>query len=54
MLIEVSMSLILNPDYVGFFIGTEHIPADPPKEIIEARTFLLKIWFVMFQLTFYW
>jgi hypothetical protein len=53
MLIEVSMSLILNPDYVGFYLGTERIPADPPHDVIEARTFLLKIWFIMFQLTIY-
>ena len=52
-MLELSMSLLLDPDYVGFYIGTIHIAADPAREVEQARSFMVKLWFVMFQITMY-
>ena len=53
MLLELSATLILNLDDLGFYVGTYHLEADPVRDVIEARTFIVKLWFVMFQATVY-
>jgi len=53
MILEFSLSLILNPNDLGFFIGPYHLESDPLNNVVEARTLILKLWFVMFQITLY-
>ena len=53
MLLELSVSLILNNDDLGFYIGSLHLAPDPMREVVESRTYLIKIWFIMFQVTLY-
>lgn len=53
MVLELSASLILNQNDLGFYIGTLHLEEDAARDVVEARCFLIKIWFVMFQVVLY-
>ena len=52
-MLELSVSLILNPEYLGFYAGTVHVAADPARDVESAHAFMIKFWFIMFQITLY-
>ena len=51
MVLELSMSLLLNPNDFGFFIGSIELEANAATP--GAKSYLLKLWVVMFQVTLY-
>jgi len=48
MILEASLSLIFNPEDMGFYIGPLYLAADRPDSL-DARVFLFKLWIVMVQ-----
>ena len=50
MILEVSLSLLLNSEDMGFYIGPYVLDADN-ADGMNSRTLIFKLWFVMAQLT---
>ena len=49
MILELAVSVLLNPEDMGFYIGPYYIEADNMNSM-NAHTFIVKLWFVMLQL----
>ena len=50
MILEVSLSLLLNSEDMGFYIGPYVLDADN-EDGMNAYTFIVKLWFVLAQAT---
>lgn len=51
MILEASVSLILSPDDLGFFIGKVDVPAVPDG--LPAKAIVIKAWFLLIQFVVY-
>lgn len=49
MILELAVSVLLNSEDMGFYIGPYYIEADN-LNTMNAHTFIVKLWFVMLQL----
>jgi len=50
MILEVSASVLLNSEDMGFYIGP-HIIISDYEDGMDARTLIFKLWMVMVQFT---
>lgn len=50
MILEVSLSLLLDPEDMGFYIGPYNLDATD-KGGMNSRTLIFKLWFAMAQFT---
>lgn len=50
MILEVSLSLLLNPEDMGFYIGPYVLDSND-KDGMNSRTLIFKLWFAMVQFT---
>lgn len=48
MILELSVSILCNPEDMGFYIGPLYLAADRPDSL-NSRVFLVKLWMVMVQ-----
>lgn len=50
MILEISLSLLLDPEDMGFYIGFCNLDATD-KGGMNSRTLIFKLWFAMVQFT---
>jgi len=50
MILETSLSVLLSPEDMGFYIGPYSVEA-ANKDGMNASVFIVKLWLVMFQVT---